>query len=179
MRKTYFQKIQLQGKCPYELFTGHAKPSLPEFSLEDIVYWQPRVKREKLDPPGQRGQYLGSAMSQIAHSVPGAHRIWCLATDDVVIVPHVKPYGVRAMLLPRTMGGTGVQGSVRGANGILVGSTSDAGGGATVSKRELQDNADMGTTAHRGLRGPAQDGAGTTRIHNGVPLDIAPPIRGF
>ena len=118
-------------------------------------------------------------MSQIAHSVPGAHRIWCLATDDVVIVPHVKPYGVRAMLLPGTVGGTGMQGSVRGANGTLAGSKSDAGGGATVPMRESRDNADLDATAHRGLCGPAQDGAGTTRIHNGVPLDIARPIRGF
>ena len=58
--KTLFPRIQLQGKCPYELFTGHAKPSLPEFAFgQDIVYWQPRVKREKLDPPDQRGRYLG------------------------------------------------------------------------------------------------------------------------
>ena len=51
--------------------------------------------------------------------------------------------------------------------------------GATVLTRESGDNADLGATAHRGLRGPAQDGAGTTRIHHGVPLDIAGPIRGF
>ena len=78
------------------------------------------MQREKLDPPGQRGRYLGSAMSQIAHSVPGAHRVWCLATDDVVIVPHVRPYDVRAMLLLGTVGGTGVQGLVRGENGTLA-----------------------------------------------------------
>ena len=100
------------------------------------------MKREKLDPPGQRGRYLGSVMSQIAHSVPGAHRIWCLATDDVVIAPHVKPNGVRAMLLPRTVGGTGVQGLVRGANGALAGSKYDTGGSATVLTRQLRDNAD-------------------------------------
>ena len=155
-------KIQLQGKSPYELFTRHAKPSLSEFSFgQDIVYWQHRMKLEKLDPLGQRGRYL-SAMSQIAHSVPGAHLIWCLARDDVVIVLHVKPYGVCAMLLPRTLGGTGVQGSVRGANGPLAGLKSDTGGGATVTTRESQDNADPGATAHLDLRGPAQDGAGTT-----------------
>ena len=56
-------KIQLQGKCLYELFTGQAKPSLPEFSFgQAIVYRQLRVKREKLDPPGQRGRCLGFAM---------------------------------------------------------------------------------------------------------------------
>ena len=94
-------------------------------------------------------------MSQIAHSVPGAHHIWCLATDDVVIIPHVKPYGVCAMLLPKAVGGTGVQGLVRGANGTLAGSKSDGGGGATVPTRESRDIADLGATAHRGLRGPA------------------------
>ena len=31
--KNLLPKIQLQGKCPYELFTGHAKPSLPEFAF--------------------------------------------------------------------------------------------------------------------------------------------------
>ena len=62
--KNLLPKIQLQGKCPYEVFTGQAKPSLPEFSFgQEVVYWQPRVKREKLDPPDQRGQDLGSAMS--------------------------------------------------------------------------------------------------------------------
>ena len=51
--KSLLPKIQLQGKCPYELFTEQAKPSLPEFSFEqEIIYWRPRVKREKLDPPG-------------------------------------------------------------------------------------------------------------------------------
>ena len=118
-------------------------------------------------------------MSQLAHSVPDAHRIWCVAKDDVVIVPHVKPYGVCALLLPETVSGTGVQGSVPGANGTLVGSKSDAGGGTTVPTRESRDNAGLGETAHRGLRGPAQDWAWTTRIHYGVPLDIARPIRGF
>ena len=111
--------------------------------------------------------------------MPGAHRIWCLATDDMVIVPHVKPYSVHAMLLPGTVGGTGVHGLVRGANGTLAGSKSDASGGATVPTRESRDNADLGATAHRGQRGPSQDGAGTTRIYNGVPLDIARPIRGL
>ena len=122
MQKPTF-KNPVAEKCPFKLFTGQTKLSLPEFSFgQEIVYWQPRVKREKLDPPGQWGQDLGSALSQIAQSVLGAHRIWCLATDDVVIVPHVKPYGVRAMLLPGTVGGKGVQGSVRGANGTLAGS---------------------------------------------------------
>ena len=113
--KNLLPKTQLHGKCPYELFTGQAKPSLPEFSFgQEVVHWQPRVKREKVDPPGKRGPYLGSAMSQIAHSMPGAHRILCVATDDVVIVPHVKLYGVCAMLLTGTVGGTGVQGSAWG-----------------------------------------------------------------
>ena len=69
-------KIQSQGKCPYEVFTRQAKPLLPEFLFgQDVIYWQPRVKREKQDPPGQRGRYLSSAMSQIALSMPGAHCI--------------------------------------------------------------------------------------------------------
>ena len=103
--KNLLPKIQLQGKCPYVLFKRRAKPLLPGFSFgQGIVYRQPRMKREKLDPPGQQGRYLCCAMSQIAHSVPGTHRVWCLATDDVVIVPHVKPYGVCAMLLPISVG---------------------------------------------------------------------------
>ena len=62
--KNLLRRIQLHGKCPYEVFTGRAKPSLPHFSFgQEVVFWQPRVKREKLGPPGQRGQYLGSAMS--------------------------------------------------------------------------------------------------------------------
>ena len=83
------------------------------------------------------------------------------------------------MLLLETVGGTGVQVSVWGANGTLAGLKSDAGSGATVSTRELRDNADLGATVHRLLRGPAQDGARTTRIHTGGPLDIERPIRGF
>ena len=59
------------------------------------------------------------------------------------------------MLLPGNVGGTGVHGLVRGANGTLAGTKSDAGGGATVPMRESGDNADLGATAHRGLRGPA------------------------
>ena len=55
----------------------------------------------------------------------------------------------------------------------------DAGGGATVPTRESRDDADLGATVHRGLRGPAPDGARTTRIRNEVPLDLARPIREF
>ena len=140
-------KIQLHEKCPYDLFTERSKPSLPDFSFgQEVVFWQPRVKREKLDPPGQRDRYLGSAMSQIAHSVPGAHRIWCLAKDDVVTVLHVKPYGVRVLLLP-SVDGAGVQGSVREAIGTPEGSTSDAGDGAAAPTRETRDAAMNSTDA--------------------------------
>ena len=77
------------------------------------------------------------------------------------------------------MGGTGTQSLVRGANRTLAGSKSDGDGGATVPTWASRDHADLGATVHRGLRGPAQDGERTTRIHDEVPLDIARPIRGF
>ena len=91
-------------------------------------------------------------MSKIANFVPGARRIWCVAKDDVVIVPHVKPYGVCALMIPETVGGTGVQGLVRGATGTRAGSRSDAGDGTTVPTRESPDHADLGATVYRGLR---------------------------
>ena len=72
-----------------------------------------------------------------------------------------------------------MQCSVREANGDLAGSKSDAGGGSTVPARESGVNGDQGATAHHGLHAPAQDGAGTTQIHNRVPLDIAGPICGL
>ena len=52
--RNLFPNIQLQGKCPYKLFIGQTKLSLPEFKFgQEKVYWQPRVKREKQEPPGQ------------------------------------------------------------------------------------------------------------------------------
>ena len=78
-----------------------------------------------------------------------------MAEDDVVIVPYVKPYGVRALLLPETVGGTGVQGLVRGEHWTLARWRSNSVGGTTVLTRESRDNTDLGATVHRGLRGPA------------------------
>ena len=51
--------------------------------------------------------------------MPGAHRIWCQATDDMVIVSHVIPYGVHRMLLPRIVGGRVCKARCGGKMGAL------------------------------------------------------------
>ena len=67
------------------------------------MFFQSKVKRgSKLDPLSQRGRYLGSAHSKIAHFVPEAHRVWDPALDSVVIVAQAKQFckPTRVSILP-------------------------------------------------------------------------------
>ena len=47
------------GKSAWEVFIGQSPPSLPDFFFgPKVLYWQPRVKREKWEAPGVEARYL-------------------------------------------------------------------------------------------------------------------------
>ena len=86
-------------------FTQQAKPPLPQFSFgQQNVFLQSKGKRgSRLNPPVQRGRYLGIALSQISHSVSGVHRVWDLVANHVVIAAYVKPFDNPTRVSPQPL----------------------------------------------------------------------------
>ena len=83
------------GKSAWEVFTGQSPPSLHDFFFgQKILYWQPRVKREKWEVPGVEARFLSKAVHLTHNSHPGGFRVWDEEKQDVVLAADIKPLSI-------------------------------------------------------------------------------------